>query len=364
LWYASEPDKILRNATMHGDREETAEEALIELSASFRDAFFAPFYRGIFLDELSNISSRLFHYIYHMLAVGYASLPDNGHGIEAVPRLLAQRLREEHGLTIRLGQRVTNLDELANDAVVVLATDVGSTKRLLEQATVSARFSATAQTEIRSLLHGWFAAGRDGEHEALQRVSTCVYFAGDGMEPPAGLTTRPQALVLNAEKPKGFDGQRAFGGDRRLLLNNMCFPSSLARSYAPPNRYLISCTVVETNCSQHIDPFDHDLQPGGELESLIRAQLHLWYPDMRAEVDSWRFLRAYRVRGAQPRQRLDGAPFVVPNREGCLDPSRLYVCGDWSDTPTANGAIHSGLRAASGIAKAFGDLNRSARASP
>ncbi|KAF6002751.1 hypothetical protein F1559_002828 [Cyanidiococcus yangmingshanensis] len=354
LRYSSDPQKILEAVKMRGGREETAEEALSQLSASFRQAFFAPFYRGIFLDELSNISSRLFRYIYHMLAVGYASLPDNGYGIEAVPRLLERRLRDEHGLTIHLGQRVTDLNDVASDAVVVLATDIVWTKRLLEQAVVSARFSPAAQVNIRALLSGWLAAGADGEGEALQRLSTCLYFAGDGAEPPKELTTRPRALILNADEPSASDDRRSQNSVRRPLMNHLCFPSSVARSYAPANQYLVSCSVVETAYSQLVDPFDIDLQPGGPLDTLVRAQLHRWYPTLRDQVDSWRFLRAYRVRGAQPRQRLDGAPFLVPNLDGCLDLGRLYVCGDWCDTPTANGALHSGIRVASGIAKAFG----------
>jgi len=353
LRYTSNPNSILEQVNMNGNREETAEEALTALTPGLRQSFFSPFYRGIFLDELYNISSRLFRYVYHMLAVGYASLPDNGHGIGALPRFLAQRLRDEHGLTIHYGQRVTDLSTLADRAVLVLAADVASTKKLLEQASVANRFSPKAQADIRKLLCGWLAAGADGVHETLQRVSTCLYFGGEGAEPPEALITRPRSLVLAADAPSPP------GMPRRPLVNNLCFPSAVARSYAPSNKYLVSCTVVETALHQQLDPKDNDLLPGGELEALVRTQLYKWYPSQRHLIDDWSFLRGYRVRGAQPRQRLNGERFVMPNEDGCLDAGRLYVCGDWCDTPTANGAIHSGYRVAGGIAKAFGVHSRS-----
>ncbi|KAK4538165.1 hypothetical protein CDCA_CDCA16G4190 [Cyanidium caldarium] len=327
--------------------EPTAAEWLQPFSREFTGAFFAPFYRGIFLDELSHISARMFRYIFHMFAVGAAALPDNGEGIAALPQQLARTLRDEFGVSIEYGKRVSALNSFGAQEAVILAVDAASAADLLDAYAATGGGQAATSPSIPAVVRELRDEAADGRGGERQRVSTCVYFAGDGDVPPAEAVARPRALIINADQ--NADNDRADAKVSRYRLNHICFPSAVARSYAPAGQYLVSCTVVETATPAPLDPLDGDLRPGGPLEQAVRLQLRRWLNDTRL-VDSWRFLRAYRVRGAQPRQRLDNQPFVRPAESAALVPGKLYVCGDWCDTPTVNGAVASGRRAAAALA--------------
>jgi predicted NAD/FAD-dependent oxidoreductase len=77
-----------------------------------------------------------------------------------------------------------------------------------------------------------------------------------------------------------------------------------------------------------------------DLEADARSQLHEWFGDA---VRTWRFLRAYRIDRALPRMEpLPLAPPTMAAVGGC----RLIVAGDHVESPSINGAIASGARAA------------------
>jgi predicted NAD/FAD-dependent oxidoreductase len=68
------------------------------------------------------------------------------------------------------------------------------------------------------------------------------------------------------------------------------------------------------------------------------------------QVEGWRHLRTYRIAYALPDQ-----------RPGCLDPVErpvrvhrwLFVCGDWRETGSLQGALASGRRAAEAVAESL-----------
>jgi predicted NAD/FAD-dependent oxidoreductase len=79
------------------------------------------------------------------------------------------------------------------------------------------------------------------------------------------------------------------------------------------------------------------------LEGAVRRQLAGWFGP---QVRSWRHLRTYRIRHAQPEQR----PGTL---EPVERPVRLadgrFVCGDHRDTASLHGALVSGRRAAEAV---------------
>jgi phytoene dehydrogenase-like protein len=269
--------------------ETTTLEALerIGFSTVMIERFFRPFLGGVFLDRDLATSSRMFEFVFKMFSSGSASLP--AEGMRAIPDQLAAFLDPQ---SIRCGARVEALTDhgvrlrggetLACD-ITVLATD--------------ARNAAALVPDLPT---------------AEFRQTTCLYF-----DAPQAPVPGPW-LVLN--------------GDGAGPINNLCVPSEVAPTYAPPERALVSVTVVGDEHGE-----------GAVLAEAVRAQLRQWFGP---EVERWRPLRSYPIRHALPVQ----TPGVLQpaERPVQLTPSR-FICGDHRDQGSIQGALTSGRRAAEAI---------------
>jgi phytoene dehydrogenase-like protein len=212
-------------------------------SGSMIERFFRPFFSTVFFDRELASSSRMFEFVFRMLAAGDTALPAGGMG--AIPGQLAAALPEG---SIRTNSPVARVEEgkvtlTSGEEVparlVVLATDGSETARLL------------------------------GEDKPFASVdSTCLYFAA--AKPPVAEPT----LVLD--------------GENIGPVSNLAVVSNVAPSYAPPGQSLIQATVVGNPRIA-----DHD------LEAQSRAQLTRWFGP---EVGEWRLLRIYRINRALPDQ--------------------------------------------------------------
>jgi phytoene dehydrogenase-like protein len=276
------------NEVLEAPQVTTAEALRLEgFSPEMIDAFFRPYFGGIFLDPALETSSRLFAYVFKLFAQGEAALP--AAGMQAIPRQLAESLPEG---TVRLSATVESVDR----GGVTLAGG----ERLEAGAVVVAA-------------DGPEAARLTGAIEAPGgRATTCLYFAAE--RSPLG----EPILVLN--------------GERRGPVNNLCVPSDVAPSYAPPGRALISASILG------IPPLDDD-----GVEAAARKQLRGWFG---AQVDAWRRLAVHRIPFALPAQPpgvLATAQRPVRLRDG------LFVCGDHRDTASIQGAMVSGRRAAAAV---------------
>ena len=138
------------------------------------------------------------------------------------------------------------------------------------------------------------------------RGVTCLYFAAE--RPPI----EEPILVLN--------------GDGVGPINNLCVPSQVTPTYAPASQALVSVTVLGL--------------PDGDVEASVRKQLLDWFgPD----VIAWRHLRTYRIPYALPSQ---APPALSPVEKSSTRGDHLFVCGDYLDTASIQGAMVSGRRAA------------------
>jgi phytoene dehydrogenase-like protein len=255
-------------------------------------SFFRPFFGGIFLETELATSSRMMEFVFRMFSLGKAALPAAGMG--ALSEQLAARL---FAGTMRYGARV----ESVGDKEVRLAGG--------ERIPAKAVVLATEAPETARLMPGLNAPGFHG--------TACLYFAAD--KPPV----TKSILILN--------------GDGDGPVDNLCVPSAVAPSYAPEGKALVSATVV-----------------GGaeadekELEQEVRRQLLSWFGP---EVSAWRLLRVYRIRRALPARRsLEPVSLPVRRRPG------LYFCGDHRDSPSLQGALTSGRRAAEALLQDWGRL--------
>ena len=295
----SVPDKLrvarLRRRLARGSINEiltapqvtTAEALRLEgFSSGLVDSFFRPFLGGIFLDPALETSSRLFAFVFKMFSEGEAALP--AAGMQAIPRQLAEGLPEA---AVRYGATV----ESAGPGEVVLA---GGERIAAASVVVAA----------------------DG-HEAARLIA---------VEAPGahGVTT----LYYAAERSPVGEPLLVLDGDGDGPVNDLCVPSDVAPSYAPPGAALVSATVLGV-------PALDD----AALDEAVRAQLRGWFG---AQVDAWRLLRALRLPfalPAQPPAALTPAERPVRLHEG------LFVCGDHRDTASLQGAMLSGRRAAAAV---------------
>jgi phytoene dehydrogenase-like protein len=248
--------------------------------------FFRPFLGGILLDGDLKSSSRMYEFVFKMIAEGDAALPSRGMG--AIPEQLAEKFPAD---AVRLNARVEELHEnelklaggeLLSARAIVVASDGPSAARLI------------------------------GEVEPASRSVTCFYYAAD--EPPSS----EPLLVLN--------------GDGAGPVNNSAVISNVAPSYAPKGKHLISATVLGTHKLTEV-----------QLSGFIIAQMKNWYGKA---ASTWKMLRGYYLVHAQPQQ-FPGA-LEPPQRPVRVRPG-VYVCGDHRDNASIHGAMTSGRRAGEAV---------------
>jgi len=258
-------------------------------SVNIINRFFKPFIGGVFLDGSLGVSSRMFEFCFRTFALGDNVLPSGGMG--AIPQQIASRLPDgsirtkvhvdsifEGGVQLAGGEKI-------GAQAVVIATEGPETARLLGE-----------------------------ENVAGSRGVTCLYF--DAAETPLAEPT----LVLN--------------GEGRGPVNNLCFPSAVAPSYAPEGRTLISVTVLG-------NPEQNDQQ----LETAVRAQLTEWFG---SRASSWHHLRTYRILHALPMQI---PPVSNPiSRSHQIRPD-LFVCGEYHSVASIQWAMVSGRQGAEAVIK-------------
>ncbi len=255
------------------------------------DSFFRPFFGGIFLDTELTASSRMLEFVFRMLSEGRAALPAAGMG--AIPEQLAARLTPG---TVRLEARVEGI----GDGAVYLA-------RKRERIPAAAVVVATEASEAARILPD---LRPPGFHD-----TACIYYAASRAP-----VAKP-ILVLNGE-----------GGGP---VDNLCVPSAVAPTYAPAGQSLVSATVVGASGADEKD-----------LESEVRKHLTAWFGP---EVKDWRHLRTYRIPLALPaRKSLEPAALPVRRKPG------IYICGDHRETPSLQGAMVSGRRAAEAVGEDWG----------
>jgi phytoene dehydrogenase-like protein len=271
-------------------RPETSTLAALQaqgFSGSMIERFFRPFFSTVFFDRDLASSSRMFEFVFRVLAAGDTTLPAGGMG--AIPAQLAAGLPDG---SIRTNAPVARVEEgkvvLASGEelparAVVLATDGGETARLL-----------------------------GGEKPFATVDCCCLYFTA--AKPPVA----EPVLVLD--------------GENTGPVTNLAVVSNVAPSYAPPGQALIQATVVGNPKEA-----DHD------LEARSREQLSRWFGP---EVGGWRLLRLYRIARALPDQT---PPTPDPLSQPVQVSPWLFVCGEYQSLSSLHWAMVSGRRAGEAV---------------
>jgi phytoene dehydrogenase-like protein len=154
-----------------------------------------------------------------------------------------------------------------------------------------------------------------------------------GGEPAAPASVAASCLYFATERAPVDEPVIMLDGDGAGPVNNLCIPSAVAPTYAPPGAALVSAAVLDRP----------GLPKGPDLEAAVLGQLADWFG---SAVVGWRHLATYHIPHAQPAQppgTLDPPQRSVRLRRG------LYVCGDHRDNASIDGALASGRRTADAV---------------
>jgi phytoene dehydrogenase-like protein len=263
------------------------------VSSRALDRFLRPFFGGVFLDRALRVPRPYFEFVFSAFARGHAVLP--ARGMRALPEQMAARLPEGR---VRLGCPVTAIA----DGHVTLASG--------ERVAASRLVLAVDGSQAAALL-------ADSERTEWNGCVTAYYTAREA-------PYREPMLVLNGDGPRAGP------------VNHLCVPSNVVPGYAPAGRSLIAATALG-----EIDLDD------AALDRAMRSQLSGWFGP---RVQQWEALRTYRIPRALPRVALPIAAPPPVDRGGVL----VYRCGDYLETPSINGALASGRRAAEAVIAGLG----------
>jgi phytoene dehydrogenase-like protein len=266
----------------------------IPFSPAMIDRFFEPFFAGVFLERELVTSSRFFEFLFRMFSVGDTVVPAKG--MEQIPLQLASRLRAG---TLQTGAPVTKVTRGPQS----FAVEIEGNSSLEARAVVL----AVAGNEGNALLGG--VGGWNVPEVRAWNQTTAFCYAAEQVP------SNEPIILLNGEG-------RAAGP-----VNNVAVMSAVSSAYAPPGAHLVVASVVG----------------GSPAENEVRAHLRKWFGPV---VDSWRLLRTYPIPHALPQQKhaeWEQAPVRLGGTGG------VYMCGDYRETASIQGALASGRRAAEAV---------------
>jgi protoporphyrinogen oxidase len=211
-------------------------------------------------------------------------------GIQKIPRLMSQQIPDQ---MIHLNTQVESISE--------------GTVFCEDGRTFDAEVIILANPNI-NLLENF-----DGEKNRDWNSTSCFYFEID--DPPIS----EPILVINSEEQKS--------------INNLCFPSLVCPSYSPENKHLLSVSTVGM------------CDTGNSLSSVKNELRDMFGP----RTDEWDHLKTYHIPKALPAYESDKKD--LKNFTDELD--WLYLCGDYREDPSINGAMRSGRLTAQEIRKQF-----------
>lgn len=254
-------------------------------SESAIEAFFKPFFGGIFLKRDLSTSSRLFKYYYRMMLSGQVAIPREG--MQAIPQQLAR------GLNVKLNTTVTALESSGHSVKVY--TPEGTLEA--DQVVV-----ATDPPELRRLVGVKTPQGHVG--------SSYVYFSSDT------LLDQSRKLILASDEG---------------VINNALWLSNVG-PYAPNGKHLLSVSVLRAN-------FDND----NLMLSSVLQELEHWYGAQAGELD---VVKIQHIAYGQFAQDVGFMDHLTPMKSPL---ERVWIASESTRLSSIQGAMESGEQAAAAI---------------
>jgi hypothetical protein len=247
------------------------------------DAFFKPFFSGIFLEKELETDSSMFRFIFSMFSRGFGAIPE--YGIQQFPESFLPFLEEN---TVHLNSRVTKIERGK------VHTENGGVYPC-EFTVVTTRFGQLDPPNIPEKYKG--------------TVNT--YFSCD--ESPVGGSKK---IIL----PHFHKG----------LINNLSVPSNVSQLLSPEGKHLISVSTAGIPTMEE-----------GAWLPIMQEELKSMFGN---QISTWEHLKTYKVPYALPN--VIKPKFGISNNELTLNENRVIYTGDYISNPSLNAALAAGRMAA------------------
>lgn len=244
--------------------------------------FFKPFFGGIFLESELQTSSRMFEFVFKILAKEYAAVPAKG--MEQIPKQLKNKLKKTQ---FRFN---TQVEKIINGDVILANNERLTAKQIIV---------ATHPGDMM-----------DNHTDELDWVGNSTYYFSADKAP---LKANRIAINYNAQS----------------MVNSMTVLNQAVPAYAPKGKNLISVALKGIS-SESVE----------NTSALIKSELGLSFGH---EVSQWEFIKNYDIHHALPKPRQTAYEFPF---EECRLTDQVYLAGDYLLNGSINAALKSGEMAA------------------
>lgn len=292
-------------------------------SSKIIDGFFRPFLGGVFLDPSLQTSRRMFEFVFRMFSTGDVAVPAGG--MQAIPEQLASRFDanklslQSSAVAINDGIVTLASGETIQAEHILLAIPPSAAAKCIESIRPQTLACETTPLQWKQTFNVYFAARRDaGIIDRLAKSKTLLLGGDQSGEKSTGDPTAgdPSGNVIQTATVISGLSDELVGGDR--------------------SRHLISVTL-RVDGDQDVMRWDVE-----KRAHQAARQLATW---MSCQVDDLTFLRCYPIRYGLPA--VDFSP--VQQSVGPIattGTAEIFVAGDHLSTPSIEGAMSSGQRAA------------------
>jgi protoporphyrinogen oxidase len=249
------------------------------------DNFFAPFFKGIFLENELQTSSRMFKFVFKMFSIGHVAIPENG--MQQIPNQLLGKLKKTK---IRLNTAVQRIE---SDGILLANGEKLPADKVIV---------------------------------ACQPDRVLPQLGGQGIE-------YHRVINIYFSLEKSFVGKPIIGliPDKDFLINNFVFLTDVSKAYSQNGKALLSVSItkdvaVDENTIKLVQI---------ELEALTGINASFFSP-----------IKTYEINEALPQ--VDDLKYnLQPTQTKVHD--HVYLAGDYLLYGSLNAAMLSGRRAAEAV---------------
>jgi protoporphyrinogen oxidase len=254
-------------------------------SETILDNFFKPFFKGIFLENALQTSSRMFNFVFKMFSIGYAAIPEKG--MQEIPNQLKSKL----------------------------------------QKTVFHFNSPVERVEGNTILL------EDGRK--LQADKVIIASRPDKVLPQMEGQVKEYRKVINLyfSLEKSFIAQPMIGlvPDTKYLINNFVFMTDVSKSYSNTGKALLSVTVTQDSKADDL------------LIKMVALELEAL---TGIKASYFEHIKTYVILDALPQ--VDDMQYTIsPTNTKVQD--HVYLAGDYLLNGSINAAMTAGRKAAEAV---------------
>jgi protoporphyrinogen oxidase len=254
-------------------------------SDQIMDNFFKPFFRGIFLENELDTSSRMFKFVFKMFSLGHAAVPEKG----------MQQIAEQ------LKSKLTKSQLVLNSPVKKIE---GTTLTLSSGGEIQADRVIVATRPDRLIPQ------MSGQFKPWRKVINIYYSISHSFiaQPMIGLVT-----------------------DQHFLINNLVFMTDVSKAYSQNERALLSVSITKPVENQD------------KLEKLVAIELEAL---TGIKTEYFEHIKTYVIEQALP-QVEDLSDNLSPTHTKAID--GVFLAGDYLLNGSINAAMTAGRKAAEAV---------------